>query len=205
VATQDDVRRIALSFPATTEGTDGFAFSVDGKAFVWAWQERIDPKRARVPSRDVIAVRVGNEFEKESMIEMDPAVFFTEAHYDGYPAILVRLGAIDLDLLEVALSDGWRCRASKRLLAAYPGRRPGGPLDQTDPLPPTIGGPAMRALTAAGVADVGQLTAFSEAEVGALHGVGPRVVAELRSALSARGLSFRTRSDRSPAGSRRLR
>lgn len=116
MATQDDVRRIALSLPATTEKPDAFQFLVDGKAFVWSWLERVDPKRARVPSADVVAVRVGNEFEKETLIEMNPEVFFTEPHYDGYPAILVRLPAIDLDLLGVVLTDAWRLRAPKRLL-----------------------------------------------------------------------------------------
>jgi hypothetical protein len=43
-------------------------------------------------------------------------VFFTEPHYDGYPAILVRLPAIDLGLLGVILADAWRSRAPKRLL-----------------------------------------------------------------------------------------
>jgi hypothetical protein len=120
MATQDDVRRIALSLPDTSEDADAFRFWVAGKAFVWAWRERIHPKRARVPSQDVIAVRVSHEFEKATLIDMDPAVFFTEPHYDGYPAILVRLAAIDLDLLEVILTDGWRSRAPKRLVAAMP-------------------------------------------------------------------------------------
>jgi hypothetical protein len=117
VATQDDVRRIALALPEATEDLGEFRFLVDGKAFVWLWRERIDPKRARVPNPDVLAVRIAHESEKETLIEMDPAVFFTEPHYDGYAAILVRLPAIDPDLLEVVLTDGWRSRAPKRLLA----------------------------------------------------------------------------------------
>jgi hypothetical protein len=119
VATQADVRRIALTLPEVTEDPDEFRFLVDGKGFAWRWLERIDPKRARVPSGTVIAVRIANEFEKEPLIELDPAVFFTEPHYDGYPAILVRLPAIDLDLLERILTDGWRCRAPKRLVKAF--------------------------------------------------------------------------------------
>ena len=116
VASQDDVRRIALSLPETTEDTNRFGFSVAGKPFAWSWLERVDPKRARVPSAEVVGLRVGNEFEKESLIDMDPEVFFTEPHYDGYPAILVRLPAIDLDLLGVVVTDAWRCRAPGRLL-----------------------------------------------------------------------------------------
>jgi hypothetical protein len=118
VATQDDVRRIALDLPEATEDPGDFRFLVDGKAFVWLWRERIDPKRSRVTNPDVLAVRVAHESEKETLIEMDPAVFFTEPHYDGYAAILVRLPVIELDLLEVVLTDGWRSRAPKRLLAA---------------------------------------------------------------------------------------
>jgi hypothetical protein len=118
VATHDDVRRIALGLPETTEDPDDFRFLVDGKAFIWLWRERIDPKRARVPNPDVLAVRVAHESEKETLIDMEPAVFFSEPHYDGYAAVLVRLPVIGLDLLEVVLTDGWRSRAPKRLLAA---------------------------------------------------------------------------------------
>jgi hypothetical protein len=116
MATQDDVRRIALSLPETTEDPNGCRFFVDGKQFAWSWLGRIHPKRARVPNADVVAVRVGNESEKEILIDMDPEVFFTKPHYDGYPAILVRLPAIELDLLGVVLTDAWRCRAPQRLL-----------------------------------------------------------------------------------------
>jgi hypothetical protein len=116
MATQDDVRRLALALPATTEDEGSFSFKVEGKAFVWAWQERIDPRKPRVPSSEVIAVRVAHELEKETLIDMDPDVFFTEPHYDGYPAILVRLARIDLGMLERVLADAWRIQAPKRLL-----------------------------------------------------------------------------------------
>ncbi len=114
--TQDDVRRIALSLPVTTEDPNGFRFFVDGKQFAWSWMERVEPKRARVPNRDVVAVRVANEMDKQVLLELDPRVFFTEPHYDGYPAVLVRLRAIDLELLREILTRAWRSRAPKRLL-----------------------------------------------------------------------------------------
>jgi hypothetical protein len=47
---------------------------------------------------------------------MDPAAFFTEPHYNGYPAILVRLDAVDLGMLEKLLRNAWRIRAPKRLV-----------------------------------------------------------------------------------------
>ena len=119
MATQEDVRRIALSLPGALEDPGRtFAFQVDGRSFAWAWLERVHPKRARVPSDLVIAVSVAHESEKEILIEMDPDVFFTEAHYDGYPAILVRLAPIDPDLLRTILTGGWTARASKQRRAA---------------------------------------------------------------------------------------
>jgi hypothetical protein len=123
MATQDDVRRIALALPETTEDAHSFRFFVDGKAFAWSWLERIDPKKARVPNPDVIAVRIADEFEKATLIEMDPGVFFTERHYDGYPAIMVRLPEVGLPRLENLLTAAWRARAPGRLLPARSTRR----------------------------------------------------------------------------------
>jgi hypothetical protein len=128
MATQDDVRRMALSLPETTEHPDEFRFLVDGKAFAWAWLERIEPKRARAPSSDVIAVRVADELDKHTLIEMDPPVFFTEPHYDGYPAVMVRLPAIDPDLLGVVITNAWRYRAPKRLVREFEAAHRPGPM-----------------------------------------------------------------------------
>jgi len=118
MATQADVRRIALALPETTEH-GGFHFAVAGKGFAWAWMERVESKRPRVPNPDVIAVRVANELEKQALLSLDPDVFFTEPHYDGYAAVLVRLAAIDLELLEKVVTDAWRCKAPKRLATRY--------------------------------------------------------------------------------------
>ena len=116
MTTQDDVRRIALALPATTEGPDDFRILVDGKGIAWVWLERLEPKKARVPNPSVVAIRVADESEKEALIDMDSAAFFTEAHYNGFPAILVRLEAVDLGMLEKLLRDAWRIQAPKRLV-----------------------------------------------------------------------------------------
>lgn len=115
MATQNDVRRIALSLPGTSEDPAFFRFLVEGKQFVWVWLERITPKGPRLPNRDVIAVRVAGEIDKEVVLAMDREVFFTEAHYNGYPAVLVRLPLIDPRRLTDVLTEGWRCRASRKL------------------------------------------------------------------------------------------
>jgi hypothetical protein len=124
VATREDLRRTALALPETTGDETGSSYAVAGKAITWTWLERIDPKKARVPNPDVIAVRVADESEKEVLIDMDPAVFFTEPHYNGYPAILVRLPAIDVATLETIVRGAWRCRAPKALRKAMPDRDP---------------------------------------------------------------------------------
>jgi hypothetical protein len=126
VATQDDVRRIALSLPETVEGEDRFAFSVrhraKDKGFAWVWNERITPKKPKVPNPDVVAVRVANEAEKQALLAAAPDRFFTEPHYNGFPAVLVRLAAIDVDELEEILTDGWRCQAPKAVVRDFDAR-----------------------------------------------------------------------------------
>jgi hypothetical protein len=115
VATFDDVRRLALALPEAVVDEAGTAFRVDGKLFAWPWLERVDPKRARVPNLGVLVVRVASEMDKDALVAMDPAVFFTEPHYDGYAAILIRLDAIDEPMLDKLLRDSWRLRAPKQL------------------------------------------------------------------------------------------
>jgi hypothetical protein len=116
--TADDVRRIALSLPHVSQDGSKIRYLVDGgKAFAWTWKKRIHEKRARVEQLDVFAVRVSGEEEKAALIAADPDAFFTEPHYNGYPAVLVRLEAIDEDELTELLTDAWRLAAPRRLLA----------------------------------------------------------------------------------------
>jgi hypothetical protein len=127
MATQADVRRIAKSFPAVEEADDRFAFSVPSKGklkgFVWVWTERVVPKKHRVPNNGVIAVRVANLGQKDVILSSDPAKFFTEPHYDGFPAVLVRLDAVSIADLKVLIEEAWRCQAPAEL-AQRPKRKP---------------------------------------------------------------------------------
>lgn len=120
---QSDVRRIALSLPATREDEDRFAFSVRNGAkqngFVWVWLERIESKKPRVPRPDVIAVRVAGRSEKEALLASDAEKFFTEPHYKGFPAVLARLAAIEAEELEELITDAWRCQAPRRLVRDF--------------------------------------------------------------------------------------
>lgn len=122
MATQADVRRIALSLPETEQEANRFAFAVRNKGklkgFVWVWLERLTPKKPRVPNPDVVAVRVANLGVKDLMVSSEPRKFFTEPHYNGYPAVLVRLAEVDADELRELITDAWRCQAPRELAKA---------------------------------------------------------------------------------------
>jgi len=114
-----------MSLPGVEEAETDFAFTVPlkkkRKGFIWVWKERIDPKKARVPQPKVLAVRVASLEDKEILLRLDAEKFFTEPHYNGFPAILVRLSAVTVRELRPLIEDAWRCLAPKELLAKRPG------------------------------------------------------------------------------------
>jgi hypothetical protein len=125
MATQRDVRRVAMSLPGTIESKDRFAFSVRNKnkdkGYAWVWRERLHPKKAKVPNPKVLAVRVADLEEKDILLGADETRFFTEPHYNGFPAILVRLPAVRVAELRVLLTAAWRCQAPRALVDAFDG------------------------------------------------------------------------------------
>lgn len=120
-AALERVRTIALSLPGAEEGQDRFAFHVKVKdkptGFAWSWLERLDPRRGRTENTAVLAVRTSSVAERDLLIAHDPAVFFTEPHYNGYPAVLVRLDRVTRATLERLLLEAWRVQAPRELRA----------------------------------------------------------------------------------------
>ena len=57
--------------------------------------------------------------DKEALLASDPGKFFTTPHYDGYPAVLVDLAAIDVDELWELIVDSWRIKAPPKVLREY--------------------------------------------------------------------------------------
>ena len=116
------LREIALALPEVEDKSTEtrLVYEVRGKGIAWSWMERATPKAPRRPRLDVLAVRCRPE-EKELILESDPAVYFTEAHYNGFPAVLVRLDAISEADLAALLAVAWRCQAPKALLKAVDG------------------------------------------------------------------------------------
>ena len=75
----------------------------------------------RVANPNVLAIRVAGEKEKQFLISAVPDVFFTEPHYNGFPAVLVRLEAIGPEELRELLLEAWRIQAPKALTAEFDG------------------------------------------------------------------------------------
>jgi hypothetical protein len=124
VATWDDVRRIALALPEATEVTsrDLSQWRVKDKLFVWERPLRRSDLEALgddAPDGPILGARVEHLVAKEALLADDPAVFFTTPHFDGYPAVLVRLDVIPVDELEELIVEAWLVRAPKRLAEAY--------------------------------------------------------------------------------------
>jgi hypothetical protein len=130
IATWDDVRRIALSLPETSE-TDAHghsklpAWKVKDKTFAWVRPLHDSDLRALAalgidaPDGEILGARVEHEGAKLALIESDPEVYFTIPHFDGFSAVLVRLERIGVEELEELIVEAWLSRAPKRLADAY--------------------------------------------------------------------------------------
>lgn len=124
MATWENVRQLALALPETHErDSRGVCqWRVKDKLFVW---ER--PLRAKeveelgdaAPNGPILGVRVEHLGAKEALLADDPGIYFTTSHFEGYPAILVRLDHIELDELREVVIEAWLARAPRALVKAY--------------------------------------------------------------------------------------
>jgi hypothetical protein len=126
--TWDDVRQIALELPETSERTSRELqrWCVKDKAFVWERPLRRADFEAlgdRAPDGPILGVRVEHLGAKEALLASGEEAFFTTPHFDGYPAILVRLDTIAIKELEDLIVEAWLARAPKRLAEDFLDRR----------------------------------------------------------------------------------
>ena len=124
MATWDDVRRLALALPETSEAESrGIpAWRVKDKGFVWDRPLRradVQALGAAAPDGPVLGAHVADEGVKAALIADDPDVYFTTPHFDGYAAILVRLDRITVEDLAELVTEAWLLRAPKRLAKEY--------------------------------------------------------------------------------------
>jgi hypothetical protein len=124
VADWDDVRRSALALPETSESESRGrrSWTVKGKGFVWERPLRKSDLAAlgdAVPGGPILGARVEHLVAKEALLQTDPAVYFTTPHFNGYPAVLVRLERIRPDELDELAAEAWLAVAPKRLASAW--------------------------------------------------------------------------------------
>ena len=135
MATWDDVRRLALALPETTEGSSaqagGQVWRVRDAMFAWERALRrtdvqaLEALGAPVPAGPILAARVPDLTVKEALVGDVPEVYFTIPHFDGYKAVLVELPSIPESELAELLAEAWLCRAPKLLARQWLAERPG--------------------------------------------------------------------------------
>ena len=125
MATWEDVQRIATALPETVEqeGRDGLrTWRVRDRMVVWERPLRRADYQAlgdAAPAGPILGARVPDLGVKEALLVDDPEVYFTTPHFDGYPAVLVRLDRISVAELTELVTEAWLDRAPKRLARDY--------------------------------------------------------------------------------------
>jgi len=124
VATWQDVRRIALSLPETSEEqrNGGPVWTVRGKMFAWERPLRradLEALGAGAPTGAILGLRTADLEMKAAMLASDASVFFTTPHFDGYCAVLVHLASVSKKKLRESIEEAWLARAPSRVAKAF--------------------------------------------------------------------------------------
>ena len=128
MARWDEVRRLALALPETSEriSRERRQWRVRDKLFVWERPLRrgeVAELGERAPTGPILGARVEHLGAKAALLAEEPEIFFTTAHFDGHPSVLVRLELIGLDGLDEVVTEAWLARAPARLAQAFLGER----------------------------------------------------------------------------------
>ena len=118
----DDVHEFASGMPHVTVvhgGSGNPVYQVGGKSFVFFRTPRPDAKDPETGERyaDVIVFWVESESDKIALVQDGSTPFFTTAHFDGHPSVLLRasrIGELGRDELAEIVQDAWLAQASKR-------------------------------------------------------------------------------------------
>ena len=123
----EDVHELALAMPyvTVTYGTgDNPVYQVGGRSFIFFRNPRSDAVDPSTGERyaDVIVFWVASEADKQALVQDMTSPFFTTAHFDGHPSVLLRASRIgELTRKEMAevIQDAWLSRASARRASAW--------------------------------------------------------------------------------------
>ncbi|KAB2379953.1 helix-hairpin-helix domain-containing protein [Actinomadura montaniterrae] len=167
MTTLAQLRKAALSYPGTAEdAAPGIvAFTVDGKRFASMGDDGL--VELRLPASDV-----------DELLAAHPT-----ARGAAPGGVRVPIGDVNGQQLNHWVRRAWLAQAPARpaaRVAAGDAARPG----EVGDLPKAIGGPATRALAGAGITTLAEVAALTDAELLAMHGVGPKAVRILREALA---------------------
>ena len=126
MATMADLDELALALPQTTKevSEDRPSYLVHGKMFCFHRGRRPDAIDERTGERldDVLMFRVADLDVKELMLADERGVLFTTPHFNGYPAVLMRipdLARVERDELQELVVEAWLTRAQKRVAKAW--------------------------------------------------------------------------------------
>ena len=128
MADWNDVRRICAGLPGTAEQRSGqghLGWTVGRRRFAWERPLRkadLAHLGDGAPDGPVLGVHTGDLTGKDAYLEELPRLCFTTPHFDGYPAVLVRLGDATAAELEELLSGIWLLHAPRALTREYLGR-----------------------------------------------------------------------------------
>ena len=115
MATEDDLRAIALSLPETDERASYGkrpSWKVRGRGFAGVWK---DEATAAIILEDVS--------HRDALLSSDPDKFFTTAHYGESPRLLVRLDKVTVAELREVVTDAWRSQAPTELVRQFDDRQ----------------------------------------------------------------------------------
>ena len=124
-ASLDDVAAIAEALPDVTVGEKHGrrTWLVSTKSFAWERPlTKADIKRwgdSSLPSDPIVAVSVDDLAEKEAVLAEGAKGVFDMAHFNGYPAVLIELGAVHQRTLQRLVTDAWLAQAPTKLAESY--------------------------------------------------------------------------------------
>ena len=124
MATWNDVARIVGELTLTSEPSP-HDWRVGKKLLAWerplrpSDREALAQRGVEAPEGDILGVRVSDEGIKFALIADEPNVYFTTPHFDGYPAVLIRLAEIEVRDLAELITEAWMAQAPRKLVQEF--------------------------------------------------------------------------------------